>query len=171
MTVKDGTLVAASDPVKKEITFNLKKYRLLIPEVSAGVIWAKQDYRDFATTTDDFGQTRVGQEEGSAIYERFAITTMINLNFNVPNSPVLPFIQFGAGLNGEAPMGLLGGGLRIDNLGEFKLGLSMGASFTGIQELSTLNLGDVVTDQLEIENDLEYKFSGPKLYFGIQYDF
>lgn len=169
--IENGSLVNENEEVTNRATFSLVKFRLFVPEVSAGIIWTKQDFRDFGTTTDGNGTRTVGLENDSPAYEQIAITSMINWNLNCSKSPILPFIQTGVGLNGQVPMALLGAGLRIDFGTQRTFGVSIGASFTGIQELSTLNLGDVVTDQLEIENDLEYNFSGPRLYFGIQYDF
>lgn len=169
--LENGILVDEKDSKTKQITFNLIKYRIFVPEISAGIVWTKQDFRDFTTTTDASGVRTVGQETESPMYERIAVTSMINWNLNFSRSPLLPFVQTGLGLTGKVPLAFIGTGLRIDFGNQRTFAVSMGASFTGIKELSTLNLGDAVNDQLEIDNDMEYRFSGPKFYFGIQYDF
>lgn len=150
--------------------FFIRSYSLFIPEVSAGFCYADHNYSNFITAQNNAGENIIARG-ADQIMNKFSLSTMMNFNFNIRNSPILPFLQVGGGISEKVPIGLIGVGLRFGSY-EFKnIAISTGASFTGIQQLSTLNIGNVVKDDLEIQNDLKYKLSAPKLYLGIQYNF
>lgn len=167
---KNGNIIQSENKVINEKIIRFRKYSLFIPEVAAGIIFTNQEFPTYTTQENNLGENTVGLV-GERPLERIAVSTLINFNVNLRNSPVLPFLQLGAGYSGKLPIGLIGGGLRFD-FGENKnLALSSGISFTGIKDLNTLSEGEVVKDEAEIKSDLKYQFSGPKLYFGIQYNF
>lgn len=170
MSVKDGKIhKEESKELNKKI--RLKRYELFILEISEGIVFAKQDLGEYSTDVDPNGVRTVSKTDGNS-FERLNISTMLNFNFNIFNEKsLLPFIQLGVGLNEDVPLGLIGGGLRF-NVGKTRVfAISAGGSFTGIKELQLLTLGEGVSSELKLENDLKYEFSGFKPYFGLQYNF
>jgi hypothetical protein len=167
---KNGSIIQGENKVITEKIIRFRKYSLFIPEVAVGLIYTNQEFPTYTTKENSQGENTVGLINEKPL-EKIVVSTLINFNVNIRNSPVLPFLQLGAGYSGKLPIGLIGGGLRFD-FGENKnLALSSGISFTGIKDLNTLSEGEVVKDEAEIKGDLKYQFSGPKLYFGIQYNF
>ncbi len=166
----DGEKITKDEASEKHKFFRIRKFNRIVTELSAGTIYTFQDYTRFTTAKNILNEEFVALANPNKL-ERVDITTMVNFNIYLPNSSILPFIQLGVGLNKAVPLGLLGGGLRFD-LGKKKIfAISGGLSITGIKELQDLNVGDVVKDNLEVENDLEYEVSPIKPYFGFQYNF
>lgn len=166
----EGEEIKKSSVTTKTITLILKKFDRFIPEISAGTIYTWQKETTYVTARDASGNTIISETEQRPL-ERFELDVMLNLNLYIPESRVLPFIQLGVATNRDVPMGLFGGGLRMKLSEKHVIAISTGFSVTGIKELTDLNLGDQVLDEKTLQDDLEYKLSPIKPYFGIQYNF
>lgn len=147
----------------------VRKFQLLVPEVSAGVYYTFFKYNTYGTTTDSTGQQFVAEPTVNTM-KRFNASVMLNYNFYIPNSQIRPLIQFGGGIQSGIPVLMAGGGLRVGNSNAFAI--TGGVALTWLRELQTLKVGDPVSGTDEIERDLKYEFSFPlRGYIGIQYNF
>ena len=144
-------------------------HRTFVPEVSAGVYYSLQSQDSYRMRDDGAGAGTVVQI-GQRAFEGIAISSMLNFYLNKRDWKVLPFWQVGLGLQKEMPLFMCGLGARF-GLKDRAFSVACGLSLTAIKGLDDLDVGDAVTDEAEIENDLRYQFSVPKLYFGIQFHF
>lgn len=151
-------------------TFFTKKFKRFIPELSLGVAYTLLDYSTYETTQDTMGNMIVGQPINNEL-SQLNLSTMLNFNYFLPNSNILPFYQLGVGINSGIPTLLTGLGLRVE-LGTNALGISFGVATSWIRELDDLDSGDIILGQDDIERDLKFNFNWPpNAYFGIQYQF
>lgn len=148
-------------------SLNLRRNSIVVPEVSSGLIYSMIERTDYAT--DQANGNTVATINGRPI-EQLAISTMLNFNFVTGWKHVHPLLQIGAGLNGEIPQGLIGTGFRF-GIGSKSLSLTGGISFSAVKRPETFTIGDIVTGDFDLQNDLKYEFSGFKPYFGLQYNF
>lgn len=166
---EDGVLVQKSGGKKISRPIVVRKFQLLVPEVSVGTYYTFFKYKVYGTTSDSTGQQFVAEPTFS-ILKRFNASVMLNYNFYIPNTPVRPLLQFGGGIQSGIPVLMAGGGLRIGNSNAFCI--TGGVALTWMRELQTLKVGDRVSGTAELEKDLKYEFSFPlKGYIGIQYNF
>jgi flagellar biosynthesis chaperone FliJ len=164
-----GNLVRKTEGKLNVRTIIIRKYQLLVPEVSVGTYYTFFKYHVYGTTTDSTGQQYVGEPTFNTL-KRFNASVMLNYNFYIPNSPIKPLLQFGGGVQAGVPIVMAGGGLRIGNTNAFSI--TGGVALTWVRELQTLKVGDRISGTTELENDLKYEFSFPlKGYIGIQYNF
>ena len=148
----------------KELKLTVIWHRTFIPEVGTGMFYSFIESPDFEMGTN--GEiVQIGQNN----FEKVTISAMANFNANIRGWHVLPFWQVGFGVRSDLPIGMLGGGVRF-GLMERTVAISGGISITGVQGLNSLNLGDQVTDDARIQEDISYKFGVPAGYFGIQID-
>lgn len=165
----EGVLVQKSGGKKISRTIIIRKFQLLVPEVSVGTYYTFFKYKVYGTITDSTGQQFVAEPTFNTL-KRFNASVMLNYNFYIPNTPIRPLLQFGGGIQSGIPVLMAGGGLRIGNSNAFSI--TGGVALTWIRELQTLKVGDRVSGTAELEKDLKYEFSFPlKGYVGIQYNF
>ncbi|PHR32439.1 MAG: hypothetical protein COA38_06635 [Fluviicola sp.] len=163
--LKSGSLVKKEKVIESSYQFHLRKYRLLLPEISAGVI-----YTSIITPSYALGEGSILERTDDHSLERFKFSQMINGNFNIANSNLLPFIQGGVALRNDIPVVIGGIGLRIKTSSKSGISISGGVAMSGVKKLTTLIEGQVITDNVTLENDLKYDFIA-KPYIGIQYNF
>lgn len=173
-TDKDASVDEIIAEDSKEIaknTFVFRKFRRFVPEVSSGIAYTNLDFPKYGAVTDDAtGELKVAKI-GEDNIKRINITAMINYNYYVDNSDIHPFIQLGAGINTDFPTLFLGTGLRFNAFNGGRFAVSIGFAGSWIKSLDTLNIGDVVKDDSDVEKDIKYEFAQPKLYYGIQFNF
>ncbi|MDX1718720.1 MAG: hypothetical protein R3353_01040 [Salegentibacter mishustinae] len=162
------TTTALKDTLKN--TIRVRRFQRFVPEVSVGTAFTFFKYHTYGTVSDSTGQNFVGSPVEKEL-RNLNITTMVNFNYYLEDSPLHPFYQLGFGVNEGIPTLLTGIGLR-SILGIKKFSISAGIAATWIEELNNLEVGDPVSGTVEIEEDLKYQFSWPpKPYIGLQYNF
>ena len=165
-----GEIVATQPKELVKRNYRLRKFQRFVPEVSAGTAYTFFNYNTYGTTTNANGELVVGEPTKNEV-RNINLTTMLNLNFYLENSPVHPLWQIGAGFNQSVPTLLTGIGLR-GALGPDRVALTVGLAMTWIKELDKLKPGDQIKGTSDIENDLKHQFTWPpKMYIGIQYGF
>jgi len=163
--LKNGTLTLKEKEATSTYRFHLRKYRLLLPEVSTGII-----YTSIVTPTYALGEGNVLERTNDNSLEGFKFSQMINANLNLGNGGVLPFIQGGVALNTDIPVGIIGAGIRLRTTSKNGIALAFGCAMTGVKTLRTFEEGQVVSDDATLQNDLKYDFIA-KPYIGIQFNF
>lgn len=144
---------------------NFEKFSRFIPEVAAAVVFSNLSFPKFGTETNENEEQVVSRTEDET-FNKINVGLMINFNYNIGDDELVPFFQIGAGPSKKYPILFAGGGIRISE----KFRISGGGAWTWINELSTLNIGDIVSGTSQIDNDQEFKFNAtPKFYLSIQY--
>ena len=170
---KEITVDEIIEEAKKEVgvkTFRIRRFQRFVPEVSAGIAYTTLNYPKYGVTQNEAGGsivTHLGVEN----INRLNITAFLNYNYYISDSSINPFIQLGTGVNTEFPVLLIGTGLRIHTPAGTRFSFSVGFAGSWIKTLKTLEIGSEVSDENELEKDLEYQFAKPKIYYGIQYNF
>lgn len=146
---------------KKTFLLNVRKYSILIPVVSSGVLYSNLAFQRYGTDTNEAGEMIVSKTEEDA--SELVMGAYLNLYFNT-KSDYLPFLQLGVGPSSDKPLLFLGGGFGLSN----KINIASGMIFTWFPELKGLQEGDVVTGTSQIEDAIKYRFEAtPKFYVGI----
>lgn len=158
----------------KELTkrsLRIRKFQRFVPEVSVGTAFTFLKYNSYGTTSDSTGQQYVGTPTENTI-KNLNITTMLNFNYYIPNSPLHPLYQLGVGINSGIPTILTGFGLRSNINGIKRFAIAGGIAMTWIKELDKLKVGDKITGTDDIDKDYKYS-SAPKFtpYVALQYNF
>lgn len=152
-------------------TIRIRKFQRFVPEVSVGPVFTFFKYNSYGTTSDSTGQHFVAAPTENSV-RNLNISTIINFNYYIPNSPIHPLYQIGVGVNTGIPTLLTGFGLRSNINGVRRLSVSGGIAMTWIKELDKLKVGDKITGTSDIDKDLKPQFSWPpKPYIGLQYNF
>jgi hypothetical protein len=171
LKLSDKTEIVTSeskDIIKR--TFRVRRFQRFVPEVSVGSAYTFFKYNTYGTTKDINGQEILASPTENYI-KNLNITTMLNFNYFISNSPINPLWQIGVGVNSGIPTLLTGFGLR-GVLGTNRITISGGVAMTWIKELDKLKVGDKISGTSDIEKDLKYQFSWPpKPYIGLQYNF
>jgi hypothetical protein len=154
---------------KKTIVF--RRFQRFIAEPSAGVAFTRISFPSFKTVVNENNEHIVA-DAGSENFRRINVSAMVNYNYFLQNSDIVPFFQMGVGINSAYPTLFLGLGGRM-NLPDLKrLAVSFGIASTWVKTLNTLKIGDVVGGEADVEKDISYEFSWPvKPYVGIQINF
>lgn len=166
---KEIVNVETKDALKR--TLRIRKFQQFVPEVSIGTAFTFLKYNSYGTTSDSTGQQFVGTPIENTI-KNLNLTTMINFNYYIPNSPLHPFYQIGVGINSGIPTVLTGFGLRSNINGIKRMAIAAGIAMSWIKELDKLKVGDKISGTDDIEKDYKYS-STPKFspYVGLQYNF
>jgi len=161
--------IESKDALKR--TFRVRKFQRFVPEVSIGTAFTFLKYNSYGTTSDSTGQQFVGSPTENMV-RNLNITTMLNFNYYIPNSPIHPLYQLGVGINSGIPTILTGFGLRSNINGIKRLTISGGIAMTWIKELDKLKVGDKISGTDDIDKDYKYS-SAPKFtpYVALQYNF
>ena len=161
--------IESKDVLKR--TFRVRKFQRFVPEVSVGTAFTFFKYNSYGTTSDSTGQQFVGSPTENMV-RNINITTMLNFNYYIPNSPIHPLYQLGVGINSGIPTLLTGFGLRSNINGIKRLTISGGIAMSWIKELDQLKVGDKILGTEDIEKDYKYG-SAPKFtpYVGLQFNF
>ncbi|KAB7726631.1 hypothetical protein F5984_23680 [Rudanella paleaurantiibacter] len=160
----------------------LRAYRRLIPEFSIGTYYSSLTYNlynakvsskvlssslvETATTVDSV----VGRDKNPMV-----LAGMLNLTLNTYSGEAHPVFQFGVGTGKGRPSILLGGGVRFRRANP--LVISLGVIWAWKKELNELKLGQTISGQSQIDNDLKYQGfwepfrNRPQFYAGLQYAF
>jgi len=169
---KEIVNIETKDALKK--TLRIRKFQRFVPEVSVGTVYTFFKYNTYGTTSDSAGLKTTNVFIASPtenLVRNINITTMINFNYYIPNSPIHPFYQLGVGINSGVPSIITGFGLRSNINGFKRLAFSGGIAVTWLPELDKLKVGDKISGTADIDNDIKYKFTNPTPYIGIQYNF
>lgn len=151
-------------------TFGLQRYSKFVIEPGVGAVFSTVTQPKYGTATNSAGQTVVAKAGSSALSINPAV--MVNFVCNCGTGRLVPMLQIGATASKALPSVLLGGGLRLF-AGKFGgIGIAGGAAFAWVQDLKTLQVGQVVTGTAAIDADKGYS-AQPKIgaYFTIQYQF
>jgi hypothetical protein len=161
--------IESKDVLKR--TFRVRKFQRFVPEVSVGTAFTFLKYNSYGTTSDSTGQQFVGSPTENTI-KNLNITTMINFNYYIPNSPIHPLYQIGVGINSGIPTLLTGFGLRSNINGIKRLAIAGGIAMTWVKELDKLSVGDKISGTDDIDKDFKYS-AAPKFtpYIALQYNF
>ena len=161
---KKITLENASDE-STNVTLNFEKFSRFVPEVAAGIVFTDLSFPRFGTSTNDQNEQIVSAIDDKE-FSRINVALMINFNYNIGDSEFVPFFQLGVGPSKKYPILFTGGGVQITD----KIKISAGGAWTWINELSSLNIGDVVSGTTAIDDDQRFKFRNkPRLYLSLQY--
>jgi hypothetical protein len=168
-TTKEIVSIESKELIKR--TVRIRKFQRFVPEVSVGTAFTFLEYNTYGTTSDSTGQQFVASPTKNVV-RNLNITTMINFNYYIQNSPIHPLYQIGVGINSGIPTVLTGLGFRSSINGIKRLAISGGVAMTWIKELDKLKVGDKITGTDDIDKDYKYS-SAPKFspYVGIQYNF
>ncbi|MES2382161.1 MAG: hypothetical protein V4538_14035 [Bacteroidota bacterium] len=167
----DNEIISIQPKELIKSNFRTRKFQRFIPEVSVGTAFTFLNYYSYGTTSDSTGQQYVGSPTENVV-KNLNITTMLNFNYYIENSPLHPFYQLGLGINSGLPTFLTGFGLRSSINGIKRLAIGGGIAMTWIKELDRLKVGDKIKGTEDIEKD--YKFgSAPQFtpYVALQYNF
>jgi len=151
-------------------TIRVRRFQRFIPEVSIGTAFTSFKYLTYGTRSDSTGQQYVAAPV-EAQMRNLNIATMLNFNYFIPDSPLHPFFQLGAGINAGLPTVLSGFGIRSNINGLKRLAVSGGIAMTWLKELTNLKVGDKISGTAEIEKDFKFS-SAPTFapYFSIQFN-
>jgi|688.fasta_scaffold04176_23 hypothetical protein len=168
-TTKEIVSIESKELIKR--TVRVRKFQRFVPEVSVGTAFTFFKYNSYGTTSDSTGQQFVGSPNENMV-RNINITTMLNFNYYIPNSPIHPLYQLGVGINSGIPTILSGFGLRSNINGIKRLAISGGIAMSWIKELDKLKVGDKISGTDDIEKDYKYG-SAPKFtpYVGLQFNF
>lgn len=170
--ISDGGDITVSD--KKEIdkkTVIFRRFQRFIAEPSAGIAFTRISFPSFNTVVNENGE-HVVADAGGENFRRINVSTMLNFNYFMQNSDIVPFVQMGVGINSAYPTLFLGLGGRMNFPDLKRLAISLGIASTWVKTLNTLKIGDVVAGEADLEKDISYEFSWPvKPYIGIQINF
>lgn len=152
------------------VTFRLRRYSFLTPEIGAGAVFGTITKPNYGTDKNAAGQTVVAKTANSSL--SISPSLMVNFVCHCSAGPLAPMAQIGTSVSKDLPGILLGGGLRLFGLGKGDISLSGGAMFAWVKDLQKLKPGDVVNGTADINADLGYT-SKPKTgkYFAILYKF
>jgi hypothetical protein len=165
----DITVFEKKELDKKSVIF--RRFQRFIPEPSAGVAFTQISFPSFNTVVNE-NNDHVVASAGNENFRRINLSAMINYNYYLQNSDIIPFLQMGVGINSAYPTLFLGLGGRLNLPDLKKLAISFGIASTWVKTLNSLKVGDVVTGEADVEKDLTYEFSWPvKPYLGIQINF
>jgi hypothetical protein len=164
---KEIVSVESKELTKKSL--RVRRFQRFVPEVSIGTAYTFFKYNTYGTTSDSSGVQFVASPTENLV-RNINITTMINFNYYIPNSPIHPLYQLGVGINSGVPTLMTGMGLRI-RAGERRLAITGGLAMTWVKELDKLNVGDQISGTDDIDKDLKFQFAKPTGYIGIQYNF
>lgn len=153
----------STEPVIVQLKF--EKFSRFVPEVRAAVVFTDLSFPKFGTDMNDNDELVVA-DAGNENFNKINVGLMINFNYNIGDDEFVPFFQLGVGPTKKYPILFSGVGIRITE----RFMISGGAAWTWINELSSLNIGDVVSGSAAIENDERYKFvDNPNLYLSLQF--
>jgi hypothetical protein len=159
---------------KKELinrTVRVRKFDRWITEVSGGIAYTRFDYPEYGVTQDAAGNNVVGLIKNNDV-KNIKFSAMVNFNYFISHSKLVPFVQIGIGANSEIPTFMVGAGGRFNFSGLRRIAIATGYAGTWIKELKTLKVGQTVTNASDVDKDLGYEFHWPlRPYFAIQYNF
>jgi len=167
----DETKLALTDGKAVSVTFNARVYRALFPETGVGAVFGFIERPKYGTGADANGKTIVTLASKDKISVDPAV--MVNFVCRCDAGGIAPMLQVGAATSKDLPAVLLGGGLRILQVGtKGDIAVGGGLLLGWYQELQKLKVGDVVKGTSDITADLGYiKTPQPAPYFTIQYKF
>lgn len=159
--------IESKETTKKSL--RVRKFQRFVPEVSIGTAFTFFKYNTYGTTSDSLGVQYVASPTENLV-RNINISTMINFNYYIHNSPIHPLYQLGVGINSGIPTLMTGTGLRI-RTGQRRIAITGGLAMTWVKELDELTVGDKISGTDEIDKDLTFQFAKPTGYIGIQYNF
>lgn len=164
---KEIVSIESKEVNKKSL--RVRKFQRIVPEVSIGTAFTFFKYNTYGTTSDSSGVLYVASPTENLI-RNINITTMINYNYYIHNSPIHPLWQIGLGVNSGIPTLMSGFGLRTKT-GQRRITITGGLAMTWVKELDKLKVGDKISGTDDIDKDLTFQFAKPTGYIGIQYNF
>ena len=167
-----GEIVSTSPQEVLKRTQRFRKFQRFIPEVSIGLAYTSFSFISYGTKFDSVNnQMYVGDSIRNHV-GNINISTMLNFNYVIENSPLHPFFQIGLGVNTEVPTLMAGLGIRSNINNVRRIAISGGIALSWVKELNTLRPGDPITGSDDLEKDYQYNFSWPpNFYVGLQYNF
>jgi hypothetical protein len=167
----DETKLSLTDGKAVQVTFNARVYRALFPEAGVGAVFGFIERPKYGTSTDANGKTVVSLASKDNVSVDPAV--MVNFVCRCDAGGIAPMLQVGAATSKDLPAVLLGGGLRLFQVGgKGDIALGGGLLLGWFQDLQKLKVGDVVKGTADITADLGYiKTPQPAPYFTIQYKF
>ncbi|HKO02354.1 MAG TPA: hypothetical protein VJ032_11700 [Thermoanaerobaculia bacterium] len=170
--LKSYTFAAANNTITETTdatlarSLTLRRYRRFVPEVGVAGIYNELKYPKYSTETKD-GVLVVKKETSESNVD--AAMTM-NMFCNCLGTDVIfPGFQLGISKAENYPGIMAGVAFRFSQ--PKQVSISFGRMVTWFKDLSTLKVGDKVTAQSDIDNDLKRKRSPAAWYFGVQYSF
>ena len=158
-------LESEEDAKAVEATLHFEKFSRFVAEVRPAVVFTDLSFPKYGTETNDAGEQVVAKNDDET-FSKINAGVMINFNYNVGDDEWVPFFQIGTGPSKKYPILFSGAGVRIND----KIMVSGGAAWTWVNELSSLNIGDVVSGTAAIDEDQAFKFTTtPKFYLSLQF--
>ena len=146
-----------------QLDCTIARHQAMVPFVSSGVFYTDIVYPSYALRKVN-GEFTVAETKGTRVRVRPAV--FLNLLFSVKRHWIYPFLQLGVAMGGDDYLLPVGGGIVLGN----NLSLSGGSVLGRRKNLGNLQVGESVTDEAALQNDLGNKFflSG---YFSLNYNF
>lgn len=145
----------------------VQKYDFITPKVSSGLFYSSITLNGYSTEENQAGDKVIVEND---LEKDTAVTGIfLNLNFDIGTSYLAPLLQIGVDPTKDKPYLLLGGGFSIAE----HFSITAGPVWTWEPQLTKLAVGQVVSSDGVVEDDIEYKFkTSPKgFYLGLNYNF
>lgn len=162
--VQDDGTVTYDKRTAYDQTILFRFYRPVVPQVMPALVGANFRLTTYDYTEDSLGIGHVAENTTQEPWANLAL--MANFNFNLGSSPLVPFTQIGASLvKKRLQLFFPSVGLRFTP----NISASIGLMHTLRPELDELSIGDTVSDQKTIDDDLTYRaWEKMQLFFSIQ---
>lgn len=169
----NGTVIALTDGDKETRTFDVRRYRRLVPEVGVAMIYSDLQFPKYtavevpAVAGESEKSFKVGKETEDG---KIDAALMLNFLCNcIGDETIFPGFQVGISKADDYPGLLAGFSLRFAGLKQISIGT--GAMVTWFKEPKTLKVDGPVASQDALDKDLHRHRSPVAWYLGIQYIF
>lgn len=169
----NGTVIALTDGDKETRTFDVRRYRRLVPEVGVAMIYSDLQFPTYtaievpAVEGETEKSFKVGKETEDG---KIDAALMLNFLCNcIGDETIFPGFQVGISKADDYPGLLAGFSLRFAGLKQISIGT--GAMVTWFKEPKSLKVDGPVADQDALDKDLHRRRSPVAWYLGIQYIF
>lgn len=154
--------MTAKDSLWYQRDVRLMKTHSFYPQVFPAVVFSDISFSKFTIQTDSVGHQTVS--DGGQDRKPLLVAGMVNFNIKMGTRQEVPFIQLGASFKKSRPMFFTGVGCRFTEW----FGISGGVLFSWRPELNSLEVGDEVKDQAELDRDITYQWAKPTFYLSFQ---
>ena len=162
--VPSAARVAVSTSAVPPATFVIRPYRLLTPEIGAGLVMSTLRRPIYGTTVNSEGDTVVAIAGEEAVHLSTAIT--VNYVCRCWGVNFAPMIQIGVSPDPETPAIMLGGGVRLFGAGNGDFALGLGRVFAWVQRLSDVSIGDVAEETTTVQQHLGFTPTPAGAWYG-----
>ena len=149
----------------------VRKYAPWVPEIGAGLTFAKVKRQKFGTGTNDAGKTVISEADP----DESSIDPTLMMNFLCGfcgASGFTPMFQVGTSTSKSTPAIFLGGGIRLLPTSKGDVALGVGYVIPFAKQLKgDAAVGDPIEGTADLENKLEWQRVKGAVYVNLQYKF